>query len=511
MPPVLKTALLHMEVLHGKPAENRKLLLSLCAEAAARGAKMILGPEMCLSGYSFKNREAMAPFAEPALGPTGKALAKLAREKGVYVISAWAEEDEESGIFFNSAFAFTPKGDLAARYRKMNAESRWACPGPPRQKNVFETPWGTAGLLICSDSYHSLPMRITALRGANLVFLPSNWPPTRSFPRDVWRFRAMENKTYLLAVNRGGVEKGLDCSGARSHVFGPEGESLLDAGNPRTEIFYADIPLDENGKFGNIPAQKEFFASRRPREHYRLYSNLLFFKNLSSFLELPPPGPQDTHFIAPGAGVNPADFLEGRLALYLPGQLLLLPEFPYRSGDKDRLFNLAAEKKLKILTLKGGGGLKGGGYWIFDEKFAEIPQDSDAPIPPRHLGSLVVGLTDVPSMLHPERAVAAAKNGCDLYLALGAKMNPEDRFIAAMRTIDQLAAAVVTQTGAAVSLIPEGHSPPRGAVAGEGSGVCYNLDSRELRDKHFQDRLDFEVLFQSRETILKGLEAERPL
>jgi hypothetical protein len=99
-------------------------------------------------------------------------------------------------------------------------------------------------------------------------------------------------------------------------------------------------------------------------------------------------------------------------------------------------------------------------------------------------------------MLHPELAISCAKKGSDLLLALGRELGPDDRFVASLRPIDQLAAAVVTQTGAFCAVIPEGHNPPRGAFAPEGADVVYTLDSRELRDKHFQDRIDFEVLYE---------------
>ncbi|MDR2405823.1 MAG: carbon-nitrogen hydrolase family protein [Deltaproteobacteria bacterium] len=491
----LRTALIHLKVEWAKPKENREAILGLCEKAIQDGAKLMVSPEMGLSGYCFEDRDAILPCTEPADGPTAVAISKLAKSHKVFIISAWAEIDKSTRMLYNSTFAFGPNGDLLSFYRKINAESRWACPGHPRQENTFETPWGRAGLLICSDSYHSLPTRITALKGANLLLLPANWPPTRHFPGSIWRFRALENKLYVLAVNRSGVESNLDCSTGRSYVFGPKGECLLDKNTSESEVFLTDILLDSNGKLPNIALQKDFFQKRKPQEYYRVYSNLLFFKNLSQTLKLPTPGPQDTHFMATGKGLDPVDYLERRLNSLLPENLVILPRYNYTDSHKDRLINISKEKELKILT--AAKTPHGPIYWSVDKDLKTITPATDNITPPIHVGPLVVGFVEMESMLHPELAISYAKKGGDLLLAIEESLGPDDRFISSMRPIDQIAAAVVTQTGAVVALVPEGHSPPRGAYAEEGFDICYTLDSKEIRDKHFQDRMDFEVLFDN--------------
>lgn len=175
---------------------------------------VVLAPELAVSGYSFADYRDMAPYAETADGPTLTAVAHLCALYGMYACIGLAEMDPLSGILYNSAFVVDPNGSIVCRYRKINAEFRWACPGDPTQDNTFDTPWGRIGVLICSDSYHSLMPRVTALRGANLLLIIANWPPTGLNPVEIWRARAMENGVFVAACNRTGQDLVMDCSRA---------------------------------------------------------------------------------------------------------------------------------------------------------------------------------------------------------------------------------------------------------------------------------------------------------
>ena len=110
----LNIALAHLAVEPGRPEENLAELLRLYRQAADEGAQIVVGPEMSLSGYCFESREEIAPFVQEAQGPAGTALGKLAKERGLYVVAAWAERDPLTGLFYNSAFAFAPDGALVA-------------------------------------------------------------------------------------------------------------------------------------------------------------------------------------------------------------------------------------------------------------------------------------------------------------------------------------------------------------------------------------------------------------
>jgi hypothetical protein len=147
----LKLALIHANIRHKEPDSNRTVLIDLIRQAAQQGANIVVTPEMAISGYSFSSRTDILPYTEIENGPTLSRLAEVVKETGIYVCIGLAEKDACTGIFYNSAFVMGPDGQRLCRYRKINAESRWACPGDPKEDNTFETPWGRVGVLIsCS-------------------------------------------------------------------------------------------------------------------------------------------------------------------------------------------------------------------------------------------------------------------------------------------------------------------------------------------------------------------------
>ena len=122
--------------------------------------------------------------------------------------------DPETGIFYNSATLMGPKGDLLARYRKALPtfrENLWTARGN-LSVPVVETEHGRLGMIICADSYSYKPARSAALKGARIMLIPANWPPFHHNSEKFWRARAAENGIYVLACNRTGMDKTMDCS-----------------------------------------------------------------------------------------------------------------------------------------------------------------------------------------------------------------------------------------------------------------------------------------------------------
>jgi predicted amidohydrolase len=490
----LKVAVVHLSVIYGEPVKNRENILKLAGNAADMGAKIIVTPEMGLTGYRFDDREAIQNYVEPKDGPSAEAFAALAKEKGVYLVTAFGERDRKTGMFYNAAFAFNPDGKLVSHYRKINAESRWACPGDAVQDNVFDTPWGKAGILICSDSYHSLPSRVTALKGADLIILPANWPPTNNFPENIWKFRALENGVWFIACNRTGSEEKFNCVESISHVFSPLGQTIMGNKNPESAVMTADIPLNGDGKFAYGERRKKIISERKPQVYHRIYANLLFFRSITDTLELPKPASLDVHFFASGPRMNPVDFLEERLETLYIDTMVVLPLYPYSDQDVERLEKISKYQKVFIVTGKEDEAGKRI-HIVMDQKETRfIPLLEDRFNNPIFVGPSVIYLTTMSEMLHPEPILCAAKKGADLALAIEKRMGPDDRFIVTLRPIDQIAAAFCAEDGAALGLIPEGHVTGRGAFAPAGSDFSYCLDTRILRDKHFQDRIDFETI-----------------
>ncbi|MCR4420706.1 MAG: carbon-nitrogen hydrolase family protein [Clostridia bacterium] len=261
----LRAALLHAVLVRGDKERNLENLLSLAEAAARRGARLIVTPELALSGYSLFARAEMEPLAETVPGPATERFCELARGYGAYVVLGLAECDAASGLLYNSAVVIGPEGRILGKARKLAPayrENLWSVRGN-LPVLVTDTAYGRIGVLICADTFWYQPARLAALRGARLLVVPANWPSHSHPPEPFWRARALENGCYLLACNRSGVDGGLDCRWARSYLIGPDGSALDEFAAPEGGILYVTVPLAA-GKIKSAPAE-ERLARRRPR------------------------------------------------------------------------------------------------------------------------------------------------------------------------------------------------------------------------------------------------------
>src|SRR5438270_13689380 len=94
---------------------NRKYMVERIAEAAEKGAELVVFPECALSGYVYNSAAEALPAAETVPGETTEQIAGLCREHGVTVVVGLLERDGDT--LYNSAFVAGPEG-LIANYRK---------------------------------------------------------------------------------------------------------------------------------------------------------------------------------------------------------------------------------------------------------------------------------------------------------------------------------------------------------------------------------------------------------
>lgn len=491
----LNIAVAHMEVKPGQPEENLTELLELFNQAADEGAQIVVGPEMSLSGYSFECRDKIKELVQAADGPAGQALSELARKRGLYVVAAWAERDPVTDIYYNTAFVFGPTGDLLKKYRKVNAESRWACPGQSVQDNVFSTPWGTMGVLVCADSYHGLLPRVTVLKGAELLFVPSNWPASSFSPGRVWRMRAWENGCYFLAANRTGMDRTMDFSLGFSCCFAPDGQEIFSQKSEHSTLMWVRLPLTHEGRLAHL-RREEMLNSRKPELYHRVVGNFSSIVDLTSFLDLPQPGLLDIHCLTQEDGMSPLLSLQKHVGLLNHGGFVVLPKYNYSDQELEQLQKTASENGQGLVAARTSDG----------RYFFKGPEDKNWLLPDRlntrdgypHIdyGSARIMLAPVKDLIHPELVLSAAKWGCDLAVSSELDLSEEQAALISMRPIEQMALAACATNGAAIGLIPQGHQPGRGVRAGAGDRCTYVLDTVETRVKHFQDRVDYDTLLR---------------
>jgi N-carbamoylputrescine amidase len=235
------------------------------AKAADSGAEVICLPELFRSQY-FCQKEDIDFFnlAETIPGPSTELLGKIAREKKVVIVASLFEK-RAPGLYHNTAVIIDDKGNIAGLYRKMHIpddpayyEKFYFTPGDLGYKS-FNTTYGNIGTLVCWDQWYPEGARITALKGASLIFYPTaiGWHPYEKEEHGkpqyeswqvVQRGHAIANGVYVAAVNRIGLEKiventpGIEFWGS-SFVADPQGIIIAQASHDKEEVLLAEIDL----------------------------------------------------------------------------------------------------------------------------------------------------------------------------------------------------------------------------------------------------------------------------
>ncbi|HKO36142.1 MAG TPA: carbon-nitrogen hydrolase family protein [Pyrinomonadaceae bacterium] len=252
----------------GEPATNRNKIIASIRAAAAREAQLVIFPECALTGYAFNSLEEAIPFAEKPDGPSSQAIADACRETGTYAIAGFIEADGDK--FYNAAMLVGPDG-LVGSYRKVHLPfigiDRFLTPGD-RPFQVFDLPFGKAGVNICYDISFPESARVLKLLGAELIALITNWPTAawRS-PAFVANTRALENHLFYAAVDRVGTERGWQFIGG-SKVIDCNGDTLAEAGPDAEELLVVSVELQEanNNRIVNVAGAYEVdrVKDRRP-------------------------------------------------------------------------------------------------------------------------------------------------------------------------------------------------------------------------------------------------------
>jgi predicted amidohydrolase len=186
----------------------------------------------------------------------------LARQHKVAILGSCLSLLGE-GKYGNTAVYFNNQGQLLNQYSKIHLfqlmdEHLYLTGG--EKLSVVETEWGLGGLSICYDLRFPEIFRAYALSGAQMVFLPSEWPhPRLAHWQTLLRARAIENQMYMIACNRVGNSKNTDFFG-HSCIIDPWGEIVVEAGESEI-LLTAEIDL---GKVDAVRAKIPIFADRRP-------------------------------------------------------------------------------------------------------------------------------------------------------------------------------------------------------------------------------------------------------
>ena len=249
-------------------------------KAASKKAKIICMPELFLSNY-FCQTESHSNFklAEKIPGKTTKIFCQLANKLQIVLMISLFEK-KTHGFYHNTSIVISEKGKILSKYRKMQIpddpgyyEKFYFTPGDLGFKSV-KTKFGKIGPLICWDQWFPEAARLTALKGAQIIFYPTaiGWHPKekKKFGKsqlDSWvtmqKSHAIANGTYVVAINRVGAErkgnKKIEFWG-NSIIIDPNGQIIGKLGNKKEGILIREINYN---KIDSVREHWPFLRDRR--------------------------------------------------------------------------------------------------------------------------------------------------------------------------------------------------------------------------------------------------------
>jgi N-carbamoylputrescine amidase len=245
-----------------EPDANLAHALELIGDAAKDGAQIVCLPELFRFQYfcQSENHDNFS-LAESIPGPSTDALTKLAGEKAIVIVASLFEK-RAAGVYHNTAVVIDADGNILGKYRKMHIpddpsyyEKFYFTPGDLGFQS-WKTTRGNLGVCVCWDQWYPEAARLTALRGAEILFYPTaiGWHPREkekygaaqfSAWQTMQRSHAIANGCFVAAANRVGREAPVGGDGiefwGQSFICAPSGEILAQGSVDREEIISAQV------------------------------------------------------------------------------------------------------------------------------------------------------------------------------------------------------------------------------------------------------------------------------
>lgn len=249
----------------------------LISEAASKGAKLVVFPESFIPGYPFwiwthtptQGAPLFREFFSNSVvvgSPETERIGAAARQAGAYVVIGISEK--EGGTLYNTLLYFDDRGHVIGRHRKLQPthveRTVWGR-GDGSGLNVYETPHGRIGGLICGE--HTMDLARYALTSQGEQVHIAVWPavsaithdPTSSFFDEMTsaaaRHHAFAGQTFVINVQSRidedvlqrlglvGREDMIRTGGGWSAIIAPNGQILAGPNRDEEAILYAEIDL----------------------------------------------------------------------------------------------------------------------------------------------------------------------------------------------------------------------------------------------------------------------------
>ena len=280
----------------GDKSKNLDKIRAFVAKAAAKNVELLVFPEMCITGYWHVRkltREDIQALAEPVpSGPSSQELTVLSAQYNM-TIGAGLIECADDGTLYNTYVVAMPDGRIE-RHRKLHCFIS-AHMASGNTYTVFDLPQGTrVGVLICYDNNIGENVRITALKGAEVLLAPHQtggcdtpsprcmgkidlrlWHNRKRDPQAIeaefkgpkgrdWLMhwlpaRAHDNGIFLIYSNGVGIDDDEVRTG-NAMILDPYGDILVETWKAEDVMVTADLKAD----LLDMCTGRRWITSRRP-------------------------------------------------------------------------------------------------------------------------------------------------------------------------------------------------------------------------------------------------------
>ena len=205
---------------------NLAVATQLTYEAAAKGARVIVLPELCTSGFVMREAREALECVQERDGYQTQAFVPIAQSFGCNIVFGYPELRD--GKLFNSAAVVGPSG-LIANSQKSNLwgpDHVWAEPSDGLHP-VVVTPVGRLGVLICRDAmnrfresyaFYRPGQRFYNKGSVDTIALLTNWSSDYGYPDTSWMELAEETGANVIVSNRTGQERDLTFKGGSAVI-----------------------------------------------------------------------------------------------------------------------------------------------------------------------------------------------------------------------------------------------------------------------------------------------------
>lgn len=260
----IKAGFLQFEPKLGEPDLNSSKIEHLIRQA--KGADLVVVPELANTGYNFESKEQAVQLAESVdNSPFLNFLSNQAKKLNLYIVSGFHEID--NNLLYNTSILIGPNG-IIGKYRKIHLfmnefdffeKGNLGLP-------VYDIGICKVGMLICFDWFFPEVWRILALKGADIICHPSNL--VLPYAQQAVPVHGMINKTFNITANRYGTERGVTFSG-KSIISNPSGKTLAVAASNKDKVSIVDMDINQ-ARNKNITNRNNVFNDRFPKDYIEL-------------------------------------------------------------------------------------------------------------------------------------------------------------------------------------------------------------------------------------------------